>query len=284
MDQKIVNLLNIWTGQPHLEGWRAMVERLKNPHHEVSIAIVGKYVNLVDSYKSLSEALVHGGIANDSRVHLRYVDSERVEREGMDRLLDGIDGILVPGGFGQRGIEGMIRAVEHARRNRIPFFGICLGMQMAVVEFARNVCGLERANSTEFDEKTPHPVIDLLPEQRHITDRGATMRLGSYPCVLENSSFAFDAYGTKEIHERHRHRYEFNNEYRGILVENGLFISGTSPEGHLVEIAEVRDHPWFLGCQFHPEFKSRPLKPHPLFVKFIEASLANRLRKGRSPS
>ena len=284
VDQKIVNLLNIWTGQPHLEGWRDMVERLKNPHHEVSIAIVGKYVNLVDSYKSLSEALVHGGIANDSRVHLRYVDSERVEDEGMDRLLDGIDGILVPGGFGQRGIEGMIRAAEHARRNRVPFFGICLGMQMAVVEYARNVCGLERANSTEFDEKTPHPVIDLLPEQRHITDRGATMRLGSYPCVLENSSFAFDAYGTKEIHERHRHRYEFNNTYRDILVKNGLFISGTSPGGHLVEIAEVRDHPWFLGCQFHPEFKSRPLKPHPLFVKFIEASLANRLRKGRSPS
>lgn len=280
VDHRIVNLLNIWTGQPHLEEWRAMVERVKNPHHEVTIAIVGKYVNLVDSYKSLSEALVHGGIANDSRVHLRYVDSEKVEREGLDHLLNGADGILVPGGFGQRGIEGMIQAIEHARVNRVPFFGICLGMQMAVAEFARNACNLERANSTEFDQQTPNPVIDLLPEQRCITEKGATMRLGSYPCILENRSFAFDAYGEKEIHERHRHRYEFNNNYRDLLVKKGLYISGTSPERHLVEIVEIKEHPWFLGCQFHPEFKSRPKRPHPLFRKFIEASLTFRLQKG----
>ncbi len=278
VDQKIVNLLNIWTGRPHLEEWEAMVERVKNPRHEVTIAIVGKYVNLVDSYKSLSEALTHGGIANDSRVHLRYVDSEKAERDGFGHLLTGADGILVPGGFGQRGIEGMIRAIEHARVNGIPFFGICLGMQMAVVEFARNVCGLERANSTEFDENTPNPVIDLLPEQRLVMDKGASMRLGSYACHLENPSFAFDAYGEGDIQERHRHRYEFNNQFREIMVQKGLFISGMSPERHLVEIVEIKGHPWFLGCQFHPEFKSRPQRPHPLFRKFIEASLACRLK------
>jgi len=279
VDSKIVNLLNIWTGQPHLKEWKAMVEKVKNPHHDVTIAIVGKYVNLVDSYKSLSEALVHGGIANDCRVTLRYVDSEKVEREGLDSLLDGADGILVPGGFGQRGIEGMIQAIEHARVRRIPFFGICLGMQMAVTEFARNVCGLERANSTEFDEKTPNPVIDFLPEQRSVTEKGASMRLGSYPCILENGSFAFDAYGEREIHERHRHRYEFNNRFREILIGKGLSVSGMSPERRLVEIVEIPDHPWFLGCQFHPEFKSRPKRPHPLFRKFIEASLGRRLGK-----
>jgi CTP synthase len=255
-----------------------MVERVKNPRHEVTIAIVGKYVNLVDSYKSLSEALTHGGIANDSRVHLRYVDSEKAERDGFGHLLTGADGILVPGGFGQRGIEGMIKAIEHARVNGIPFFGICLGMQMAVVEFARNVCGLERANSTEFDENTPNPVIDLLPEQRLVMDKGASMRLGSYACHLENPSFAFDAYGEGDIEERHRHRYEFNNQFREIMVQKGLFISGLSPERHLVEIVEIKGHPWFLGCQFHPEFKSRPQRPHPLFRKFIEASLACRLK------
>jgi len=280
VDQKIVNLLNIWTGRPHLEEWSAMVERVKNPQNEVAIAIVGKYVTLVDSYKSLSEALVHGGIANDSRVNLRYVDSEKVENAGLDDLLNGADGILIPGGFGQRGIEGMIQAIEHARMNRIPFFGICLGMQMAVVEFARNVCGLKGANSTEFNEKTPHPVIDLLPEQQCVTDKGATMRLGSYPCLLEGPSVALDAYGEKEVRERHRHRYEFNNNYRDRFVEQGLRLSGTSPERHLIEIVEIKDHPWFLGCQFHPEFKSRPMKPHPLFRKFIEATLAGQAKKG----
>jgi len=207
------------------------------------------------------------------------VDSEKVEREGLEGLLNGADGVLVPGGFGQRGIEGMIQAIEHARVNRIPFFGICLGMQMAVTEFARNVCGLERANSTEFDEKTPNPVIDFLPEQRSVTEKGASMRLGSYPCILESESFAFEAYGETEIHERHRHRYEFNNNFRDVMVQKGLHISGTSPERHLVEIVEIKNHPWFLGCQFHPEFKSRPNGPHPLFRKFIEASLARRLGK-----
>jgi len=273
VDEKIVKLLNIWTGQPHLGEWEEVVNKMKNPSHEVCIAIVGKYVDWTDSYKSLNEALVHGGIPNDCKVTLRFIDSEEIEREGIDDQFDGVGGILVPGGFGRRGIEGMIDAVSYARLHKIPYFGICLGMQMAVVEYARNVGKMERANSSEFDEESPYPVIDLLPEQKNITDKGGTMRLGAYPCVLEKDSLAFDAYGEKEISERHRHRYEFNNEYKDVLVQNGLRISGTSPDGRLVEIVEISDHPWFLGCQFHPEFKSKPRKPHPLFARFIEASL-----------
>ncbi|MFB3925380.1 MAG: CTP synthase [Syntrophales bacterium] len=279
VDQKIVNLLNIWTGQPRLGEWERVVEKIKNPSHKVNIAIVGKYVDLVDSYKSLNEALLHGGIPNDCRVNLFYVDSEKIEREGITDKFDHIGGILVPGGFGSRGIEGMIQAIEYARENRVPYFGICLGMQTAVIEFARNVCQLKKANSSEFDPETPYPVIDFLPEQRLITEKGGSMRLGAYPCVLENRSFAFDAYCEKEISERHRHRYEFNNDYRNVLTEKGLFISGTSPSGRLVEIIEIQNHPWFLGCQFHPEFKSSPRRPHPLFTKFIEASLQHQLSK-----
>ncbi len=275
VDQKIVDLLNIWTGQPRLGPWEKLVERIKNPSHEVIIAIVGKYVDWADSYKSLNEALIHGGIANDCKVHLHFVDSEQIEREGITRQFDGAAGILVPGGFGKRGIEGMIQAITYAREHRIPFFGICLGMQMAVVEFARNVCSLEKANSSEFDGETVYPVIDLLPDQKDITDMGGTMRLGAYECSLEKNTFAFEAYETRKISERHRHRYEFNNEYRDVLVGKGLRLSGTSPDGHLVEIVELGDQPWFLGCQFHPEFKSKPIKPHPLFRKFIEASLKN---------
>jgi len=281
VDQKIVDLLNIWTGRPHLEAWTAVAERFLNPAHEVTIAIVGKYVNLTDSYKSLNEALCHGGIANDCRVHLRFVDSERIEKEGLGEMLDGADGVLVPGGFGNRGIEGMIAAVEQARKRAIPFFGICLGMQMAVVEYARNVCGLARANSSEFDENTPHPVIDLLPEQKTVTEKGASMRLGAYPCVLEKDSLAFAAYGEEEISERHRHRYEFNNSFKETLLACGLSITGVSPDGRLAEIVEIGDHPWFLGCQFHPEFKSRPTDPHPLFRDFIRAALQGKTAPNR---
>jgi CTP synthase len=279
VDQKIVDLLNIWTGRPHLGAWENVVDRFLHPAHEVVIAIVGKYVNLTDSYKSLNEALCHGGIANDCRVSLRFVDSEKIEKEGLGTLLEGADGVLVPGGFGNRGIEGMITAVEWARTRKVPFFGICLGMQMAVVEYARNVCGLAGANSSEFDEGTSHPVIDLLPEQKQITEKGASMRLGAYPCVLEKDSFACAAYGETQISERHRHRYEFNNEFKNALFEKGLRITGASPDGRLAEITEIPGHPWFLGCQFHPEFKSRPTSPHPLFSHFIRAALLGRLKK-----
>jgi CTP synthase len=280
LDTKIVELLNIWTGQPKLDAWEEVVSKFNNPPHEVCIGIVGKYVNLTDSYKSLNEALVHGGIANDCRVKLKFIDSEKVEAEGLGNLLDDVDGVLVPGGFGIRGIEGMIMAAQYVRENKIPYFGICLGMQMAVVEYARNICSLARANSSEFDSQTPYPVIDLLPEQRDVKDKGASMRLGAYPCVVSSDSFAFSAYGQKEISERHRHRYEFNNDYKKILTDKGLQITGASPDGRLAEIVEIKDHPWFLGCQFHPEFKSRPTKPHPLFSKFIEAALKQ--AKGKS--
>jgi CTP synthase len=280
LDEKIVSLLNIWTGRPRLEPWEHVVKKVKDPSHEVCIAIVGKYVNLPDSYKSLNEALVHGGIANDCRVTLRFVDAEMIQREGIGHHLDGADGVLVPGGFGERGIEGMITAIQYARENRIPYFGICLGMQLAVVEYARDVCHFDKANSSEFDEKTPYPVIDFLPGQRDLTEKGASMRLGAYACILKDESFAFDAYGQQEISERHRHRYEFNNEFKKILTEKGLHIAGLSPDGRLVEIVEIKDHPWFLGCQFHPEFKSRPTNPHPLFDRFIGAALKQRIEKG----
>ena len=273
LDEKIVDLLNIWTGRPHLEAWEEVVARMMHPAREASIAIVGKYVNLTDSYKSLNEALIHGGIANDCRVNLKFVDSEKIEKDGLTHQLDGADGILVPGGFGDRGIEGMIQAAHYARTRNIPYLGICLGMQMAVVEYARHVCGLERANSSEFDPHTPNPVIDLLPEQKQIKEKGATMRLGAYPCRLLESSLAFAAYDREDIEERHRHRYEFNAAYKEIMVAGGLWITGASPDGRLAEIVELPNHPWFLGCQFHPEFKSRPTHPHPLFKDFIAAAL-----------
>jgi CTP synthase len=275
LDAKIVDLLNIWTGQPHLDAWENVVKKFNDPQHEVCIGIVGKYVNLTDSYKSLNEALVHGGIANSCRVQLKFIDSEKLETEEVHPHFDNVDAILVPGGFGNRGIEGMIIAVRYARENRIPYFGICLGMQMAVVEYARNVCGLDKANSSEFDLQTTYPVIDLLPEQHGVKDKGASMRLGAWPCFVEQDSFAYGAYGQKEISERHRHRYEFNNDYKKVLTDKGLRITGVSPDGRLAEIVEVKDHPWFLGCQFHPEFKSQPTNPHPLFREFIAAALKN---------
>jgi CTP synthase len=245
--------------------------------------VVGKYVSLIESYKSLTEALIHAGIANDARVNLNYIDSEQVEKEGSERLLEGVNGVLVPGGFGTRGIEGKIRAIQHAREKRIPYFGICLGMQTAVIEISRHCAGLKGANSSEFDLHTPHPVIYLMEEwidrnqvvQKRSMDtaKGGTMRLGSYPCRIEEGSLAYAAYSKKLISERHRHRYEFNNAYLEQLEKVGLRYSGTSPDKGLVEIVELKDHPWFLGCQFHPEFRSKPMDPHPLFRDFIKASL-----------
>jgi len=284
LDRKIVEMLNIWTRAPQLDDWEELVKRLKEPKWSVTIAIVGKYVDLTESYKSLNEALRHGGIPSDCRVNLKYVDSEKIDENNCRETLALADGILVPGGFGSRGIEGKICAAKYAREERVPFFGICLGMQIAVAEFARNVAGMEGAHSQEFDESTPYPVIYLMIEwyddktetvqRRDITsDKGGTMRLGAYPCKIKEGTLAYKEYGVLEISERHRHRYEFNNAYKERLEENGLVISGVSPDGELVEMVEIKDHPWFLGCQFHPEFKSRPMAPHPLFRGFIKASL-----------
>ena len=273
LDLKIVEILNIWTRAPHLDEWKAFMHKVKSLQAEVTIGIVGKYVDLHESYKSLNEALFAAGVYHGARVNLKFIDSEVIEREGARDRFSDVDGILVPGGFGSRGIEGKIEAVRYARENAIPYFGICLGMQMAVVEFARNKCGLTGANSTEFDSHTPHPVIHLMDEQRSITDKGGTMRLGTYECVIPPDTLCREIYGSEVIHERHRHRYELNSEYLGALGECGLKPGGLSPDGRLVEMIEYREHPWFVGCQFHPEFKSRPMDPHPLFSRYIEACL-----------
>lgn len=276
LDDRMVEILNIWTRAPVLTEWERIVEKIKSPRFMTRVGIVGKYVHLTESYKSLSEALIHGGIANDCRVELQYVDSEQLEKDGPSSHLAGADAILVPGGFGKRGIEGKIRAIQYARERDIPFFGICLGMQLAVVEYARNVCGLTEANSSEFDANTPQPVIDLLPDQREIHEKGGTMRLGAYPCRIVEGSLASRTYGQQAISERHRHRYELNNMYRDVLTSRKMHLTGLSPDSRLVEIVELPDKRWFLGCQFHPEFKSRPKTPHPLFRSFIEAALAYR--------
>ncbi len=287
LDDKIVELLNIWTRSPKLEDWEDLVQKIKHPKHSVTIAIVGKYIHLRESYKSLNEALCHGGIANDCRVCLDFVDSETIDESTCQQRLQDADGILVPGGFGARGIEGKISAIQFARKEKIPFFGICLGMQMAVVEYSRHAAEMKGTHSTEFDEGSPFPVIYLMTEwfdyksqtierRDAASDKGGTMRLGAYPCVLMEGTLAHGAYGEKEVSERHRHRYEFNNAFRERLEQAGLVVSGTSPDGQLVEIVELADHPWFLGCQFHPEFRSRPMKPHPLFASFIRAALDRR--------
>ncbi len=279
LDERIVEMLNIWTKSPDLSAWERIIKRVKEPASETTIAIVGKYVELTESYKSLSEALIHGGIANDCRVNLKYVDSEALERHGINGTFADIDGILVPGGFGERGSEGKIAAIRYARENQIPFFGICLGMQMAVVEFSRHVCDIEDAYSAEFREDAKNPVIHMMEGQKVVTRKGGTMRLGAYPCDLGKGSLARRIYGKENITERHRHRFEFNNGFRKKLKECGLVISGVCPEGDLVEIVELPEHPWFLGCQFHPEFRSRPMVPHPLFESFIGACLKQRGEK-----
>jgi CTP synthase len=282
IDEKITELLNIWCRQPDLSAWHRIVERFKKPSRgSVKIGVVGKYVHLRDSYKSLHEALVHGGLQNDVRVELEYIDSEQIEARGAAELLGALDAILVPGGFGDRGTEGKIAAIRYARESKVPFFGICLGMQLAVVEFARDVCHLEGANSVECDRNAPDLVIDLMADQKAVRDKGGTMRLGAYPCVLDKASIAADAYGTTQISERHRHRYEVANKYRDVLAAGGLMLSGLSPDQRLVEMIELRDHPYFVGCQFHPEFKSRPHQAHPLFARFVRAAIERQKDRGK---
>ncbi len=273
LDAILVSKLGLETAEPDLGDWRKIVSILKGPETQTTIAIVGKYVELKESYKSLSEALTHGGIGNLSRVDLQWVDAEEIEANGPEDLLRDVNGILVPGGFGDRGVEGKIRAIQYARERKVPFFGICLGMQCAVIEFARNVCRMAGANSTEFDKESAFPVIDLMPDQVADGDKGGTMRLGAYACVLGPDTLARDIYGCDRISERHRHRYEVNNAFRDRLEEFGLVLSGLSPNGRLVELIEISNHPWFLAGQFHPEFKSSPRAPHPLFRSFITAAL-----------
>jgi CTP synthase len=281
LDTQIARCLELEPGEGNLKPWTELVEGLRGLQDELSIAIVGKYVEFQESYKSLNEALVHGGLANNVRVNVVWLEAEGLEGEDWEPQLEGFDGVLVPGGFGKRGIPGMLRGITYARTRKVPFLGICLGMQCAVIEYARNVCGLHGADSSEFDPSTPHRVIYKLRELRGIDELGGTMRLGAWTARLKQGSFAYEAYGQAEISERHRHRYEFNREYEATLVANGLEIAGETPDGTYVEIVEVRDHPWFLGCQFHPEFKSRPLEPHPVFKAFIGAALAHRAKRAR---
>ncbi len=259
--------------EPDLTDWKSMVEALRSPIHEITIALVGKYISLHDAYISVVEALKHGGIASHATVNIRWINSEDVTAENADSLLSDVDGILVPGGFGDRGIEGKIEAIRYAREHQIPFLGLCLGMQLAIVEYARHVAGLEDAHSIELNPQTPYPVIALLPDQNGIEDIGGTLRLGAYPCILDKTTKAYELYGSEEIHERHRHRYEVNNDFRRILVDKGMTLSGLSPDGRIVEMIELKDHPFFIGTQAHPELKSRPNRPHPLFRGFVEAAL-----------
>ena len=275
-DAQVCEMLGIWARDPDMTPWQRFAATFKTATGVARIGIVGKYVELQESYKSLNEALIHGGVANDARVQLSYIDAEELETaDDLATILGHVDGILVPGGFGRRGIEGKIRAAEYARVHKVPYFGICLGMQIAVIEFSRHVVGLAGAHSTEFDKDSPHPVVDLMAQQRDITNKGATMRLGAYPCKLTKGSLAERVYGAAQISERHRHRFEVNNAYRQQLADKGMTLSGLSPDGALVEMCEIAAHPWFLGCQFHPEYKSRPLAPHPLFRAFVTAVLAH---------
>jgi CTP synthase len=276
VDKLALRYLHLDTREPDLSRWSALVERCYHPTGEVSIGIVGKYVEYEDSYKSLKEALVHGALAEGLKLRVTWIEAEGLETPNYEQQLSGFDGILVPGGFGKRGVEGMLNAIRYARENKVPYFGICLGMQTACIEFARNVCGLQGANSSEFDPATPHRIIYKLRELTGVEEMGGTMRLGAWACVLQNGSLAADAYGKTEISERHRHRYEFNREYEAVLTGAGLRISGTTPDSTYVEIVEIPDHPYFLGCQFHPEFKSKPLEPHPLFHAFVKAAYKNR--------
>jgi CTP synthase len=280
LDELIVNKLNLEAGTLDLDDWRDLLHRLRNPKNEISIAVVGKYAEHKDAYKSIYESIDHGGIAHQTQVRVGRIQSEDVEREGAERLLAGYDGILVPGGFGERGIEGKIEAIRYARERGIPFFGICLGMQCAVIEFARNVVGLAGAHSSEFNKDTPHAVICLMDKQRNVVDMGGTMRLGRQDASLVADSLAQRAYESSEIDERHRHRYESNNVYRQQFAAHGMRFSGTSPDGKLVEIIELPDHPWFLAVQFHPEFKSQPTKAHPLFAGFVQAAIDRHEERG----
>ncbi len=277
LEQLVVDLLGLPSNKRDDTAWNNMLENIKGPNGTVRIAVVGKYVGLQDAYRSIYDALVHGGIANGLKVDIKRIEAEDIENQGIEQVFADVHGILVPGGFGMRGLEGKISAIKYARENKIPLLGICLGMQCSVIEFARNVCNLKGANTTEAEQETPHPVISMLDEQRRITSKGGTMRLGAYPCELSEGSTSLKEYGTKQISERHRHRYEFNSQYRNIFEENGLRIGGICPDRDLVEIIELKEHPWFVAVQYHPEFKSRPLNPHPLFTGLIRASFENKM-------
>ncbi|WP_028950424.1 CTP synthase [Sulfurihydrogenibium subterraneum] len=279
LDKAIAKHLNLEYKEPELSKWKKIVSALSKLEKEVDIGIVGKYVELKDAYKSINEALIHAQIPNKVKVNIHWINSEKINQENYQEVLKGLDGILVPGGFGDRGVEGKILTAKYARENNIPYFGICLGMQIAVIEFARSVAGLEGANSTEFNPFTPHPVIDIMPDQKNVDKKGGTMRLGAYKCTLKPGTKAYQIYGQPEISERHRHRYEFNPKYVPILEEKGLVVSGVYKTRNLPEIIELPNHIWFIACQFHPEFKSKPFDPHPLFVSFVEASYKNRLDK-----
>ena len=285
LDDKVLQKLGLERPAPELAPWREMVQRVVEPRERVRIAVVGKYTDFVDSYKSVQEALIHGGIANDVGVDISWVSSDSfTSAETAREIVARYDGLLVPGGFGVRGVEGMVEAIRDARESGTPFFGICLGMQTAIIEFARNVCGLDDSHSSEFAPECADPVISLMESQQHVTDMGGTMRLGAYPCRLTRGSRAADIYGVPEVSERHRHRYEVSNAYRDTFIQHGLRLSGLSPDGQLVEIVELPDHPWFIGCQFHPELQSRPTRPHPLFAGFVAAALAARRRRHAEPA
>ncbi len=277
-DELVVKALGLDAPEPPLDEWEEVVKRLKHPKHQLRVGMVGKYMDLQDSYLSVNESITHGGIRNDSSVEVVRLDAEKIEKDGAEAHLENLDGVVVPGGFGDRGTQGKIMAAQYARENKMPYFGLCLGMQIAVIEFARNVAGLEGANSTEFDKNTAHPVIHIMEDQKNLSNKGASMRLGACPCQLTRNSISRKAYEEDEVSERHRHRFEFNNEYRESLAAIGLRIAGVNPERDLVEIVEVEDHPWFVGVQFHPEFQSKPTKAHPLFASFIEATLAYSLK------
>ncbi|MFT5622777.1 MAG: CTP synthase, partial [Bacteroidia bacterium] len=272
LDDLVIEHLRLDAPDCDMKIWHDVVRRLKAPSHKVEIGVVGKYIELQDAYKSVYESIVHAGIANDTAVQIVRLDAEEIEQDPK-KFLGSLDGILIPGGFGDRGTEGKIAAAQYARENNVPYFGLCLGMQIAVIEYARNVAGLENANSSEFDPQTPHPVITIMADQKELTTKGGNMRLGSCPCKLTKDSFSFDAYGTEMINERHRHRFEFNNDYREQLESKGLRVGGINPERNLVEIVEIAEHPWYVGVQFHPEFKSKPHAAHPLFANFIAAAL-----------
>ena len=273
LDQAVVDQLNIWTRSPNLDEWKHIVKVLNNAEKTAKIGVVGKYVDVIDSYKSINETLVHAGIANNAKVDIEYIDATTLTDENVKSTLSGLDGVIVPGGFGNRGIEGKMVAIKYLRENKIPFLGICLGMQLAAIEFARNGIGIKGAGSAEFDAECPNPIIHLMEDQKSVTSKGGTMRLGAYPCKLKKGTKSFNAYADENISERHRHRFEFNNDFRDVFVENGMIFSGTSPDDHLVEMIELKDHPWYVAAQFHPELKSSPRKPHPLFRDFVKASI-----------
>lgn len=274
LDQLIVDKLNIWTRNPDLLEWKRIEDALNHPVSKCKIGIVGKYIDVIDSYKSINESLIHAGIANKSKVEVEYIDASTIEEGQVEEVLSSYDGVIVPGGFGNRGTEGKIEAIRYLRENNIPFLGICLGMQLAAVEFARNCLSLDKAHSAELDPSSPHPIIHLMEDQKNVKDLGGTMRLGAYPCVVTANTKAHSAYNRIELSERHRHRYEFNNSYREQFNEGGMIFSGVSPDETLVEMIELQDHPWFVGCQFHPELKSSPMEPHPLFRDFVKASIS----------